>query len=165
MSLRMGFGQRLVLTVECSTCGELCDESDEETGGHVRGCPVYSRACLARSTPTWGCASCRGQVEPDIDDFLQCRTCSTRYTRGMVADGENPDGLQKTHLRYRGENQAEEEYTLVFVLSSKGGGKFRNDAILKRLDREEVEWRKRTRDRKRKQLRIERAEKQRRRSE
>lgn len=158
MNMSMGLNLRLRLTLRCEVCGEYVDES-ASNGGHAHGCPAFAREVLAKAIKRWSCPQCPGSCELDEDDFFQCRKCKTRYSSGEIGDVPEPANLPETILFYRGPDDDMPSHTKVRVLHHKGLGVFKPDRTLEELRRQEVVWRKATRDKRRKQVRVELAEK------
>jgi hypothetical protein len=120
------------LRMKCRTCGGFEDE-------HVRDCPREALKKLYDSELKWKCSSaaCDGTVAVTNEDFLQCRRCRRKFSRGTIADTENPERT----LLHRISPDEDYEQVLVFATRAKGGTVFKVDVAAKQLRERAVAWR------------------------
>jgi hypothetical protein len=127
MELRMFQG------IKCAAC-------DGFLHAHEPECPQGKLTAFAQEAAMRErrCPKCHGRVAINRDDFFECRSCRTLFSAGPAC-GEDADTLEHVFLF----DIAMENATRAVVLTTKGKGKFRDDAIIAALRREVVRRRKR----------------------
>ena len=119
----MKLGMNLTLAMLCTHCDEPLGEEHDESP-----CPKAQIKKLSVSNRTYSCPKCdERKVELNTDDFLECRACKTRFSRGLVAGGENPDTLERVHIL---DQDYENAAIPVLVLKVPGQGEFRIDKLI-----------------------------------
>ena len=130
--MKLGMTQTLRMAMQCEVCGELMPDHDPE-------CPVGKRAEWAKSILLFQCnrKGCRGFVEANVDDYLECRKCRTVYNRGA----SHEDHMEKTRL-FKVGYETFDDIVEMTVFREKGHGRFVSDIVLRRFREEEARWRK-----------------------
>lgn len=112
MGLGMSMEPRLRHVLICAFCSQPSTEHDEN-------CVQGLLETLVDGLKTYPCRKCPGRVERNRDDFLECSTCHTQYSRSMVVAGAEPDTLEQVHLF-----DGHDEVLQVLVLPEQGQGDF-----------------------------------------
>lgn len=121
------FELRLSQGIKCRACGGFMHE-------HEAGCPQEKLAAFANAAllREHHCPKChQGSVAINRDDFYECRECRTQFATGPAC-GEDAATLEKGIILDYHENCA----INVVVMTSKGRGKFRDNAIIEVLKQE-----------------------------
>lgn len=138
MSLGLTLRQSHRLELRCRTCGR--SHSDDEKNN----CPLKLRDEVIDKAERWRCPSpgCRGLVQVNADDHLQCRRCAARFSNSEVSN----DADAKRVLIY---NLIPKD-TYQWVLTMKGLGKkrgpFKVDVMVKQLEAQAKAMRKQRRE-------------------
>ena len=121
------FELRLSQGIKCRAC-------DGFTHDHSGDCPQgrLTAFCTAMALREYHCPKChRGFVAINRGDFYECRKCHMQFSTGPAC-GEPAESLERTYIL------TDDQAIQVLVMTSKGLGEFRDDAIVKML-RQEVD--------------------------
>jgi hypothetical protein len=120
MRFQLSQDMRQELRLVCPLCGGYAGMADG--GGHTDRCPQGRVEDLQRKRLGASCPyeACRGSLEKNYHDFVECRSCNTQFCR---ADGKHSEDVLIDVL-------GEPDMAFFRALAKKGEGKFHIDEAL-----------------------------------
>ena len=100
MGMSLNVVQKHRLTLICKVCEDSYDD-------HAEWCPQGKICELVYGRESYSCPDCRksGGVQPNADDFLECRKCRSLFSSGLYGYGEAYD-------------EGKKQFTLIPLLSN-----------------------------------------------